>query len=686
MPFRLFSLWLLSLVLLAIAPVAILEPVVQAEDVAEVTKPDVNSPVLATPVQERLFDSGSYLASDELEGRGVGTEGLEKAADYIAERFEQIGLETSHYDGSPFQTFEIEISSDLGSQENNPLQFTGSEGAGELKLGEDYTPLSIGGTGKFDAPVVFAGYGISAPDLNYDDYADLETEGKVLIILRKQPQQGNPHSPFGGSHPSQHAFFTRKVAVASTNRAAAVIFINDTPTLTQQDEQTFGAWETAVADLAKLRVEFQAVEQPTDEQKVEYRSQITALGKKIAEYGESLETDPDQLIPFQGAGRESQHPDLPVLFARREAVEPLLKQGLGLTIAEIEKKIDETGDPVVGELAGIGVQGEVKIQRNRATIKNVIGILEAPNAQTDDVLVIGAHYDHLGYGGEGSLAPWTEEIHPGADDNASGTASLLELAARLAEKKESLKHHLVFITFTGEERGLLGSSHYVKQPLIPLERTVAMFNMDMVGRLNENKLIVTGTGTSEQFSGWVDALNEEFKFELTKDPGGFGPSDHASFYAQKIPVLTVFTRTHNDYHRPSDTAEKLNYEGMERILDFSEQLILKLDQTKIRPEYIAVQASRPERRGGSRPYFGSIPDFSVVGQGYGIQGVAPDSPADEAGLKSGDIIIDLEGNQVTGLDDFDVALRKFKAGDKIKITIRRENQEVELTVTLAPPR
>lgn len=681
MTHRIFSAWMLSLLLALppISPSAWIVPI-QAED-ATATKP-----TLKTPVQERLFDSVSYLASEELEGRGVGTAGLDKAADFIAKQFTEIGLKTENFEGSPFQKFEIEVSSKLGTEEENSLQFTGAEEPRELKLGEDFSPLSLGGTGKFDAPVVFAGYGISAPDLEYDDYADLETEGKVLIILRKQPQQGNPHSPFGGPHPSQHAFFTRKVAVASTNRAAAVIFINDTPTLKQQDEQTLGAWETAVADLAKLREEFKAVAEPTDEQTTEYRGKVTALGKKIAEYGEAMETDPDQVIPFQGAGRESQHPDLPILFARREVIEPLLKKGLGLTVEEIERKIDETGDPVVGLLEGVQAKGEVKIERERATIKNVVGILEAPNAKSKEVLVLGAHYDHLGFGGEGSLAPWTEEIHPGADDNASGTAGLLELAARLAERKDELKHNLVFIAFTGEERGLLGSSHYVKQPLIPLERTYAMFNMDMIGRLTDNKLIVTGTGTAEPFAGWVDALNEDFEFQLTKDPSGFGPSDHASFYSQKIPVLTVFTGTHNDYHRPSDTAEKLNYEGMERIVGFAEQLIWKLDQAETRPEYIAVQSSQQERRGGSRPYFGSIPDFSVVGQGYGIQGVSPDSPADEAGLKSGDVIIDLEGNQVTGLDDFDAALRKFKAGDKIKIKVRRENQEVELTVTLAPPR
>ncbi|MEX0793828.1 MAG: M20/M25/M40 family metallo-hydrolase, partial [Pirellulaceae bacterium] len=593
---------------------------------------------------------------------------------------------TENFEGSAFQKFEIEVSSKLGPEDQNRLEFSGVEKARELKLGEDFSPLSIGGSGKFDAPVVFAGYGISAPDLEYDDYDGLDTEGKVVIVLRKQPQQGNPHSPFGGPHPSQHAFFTRKVAVASTNRAAAVIFINDTPTLNEQDEQALGAWETAVADLAKLREEFKALEEPTDEQTTEYRGKVTALGKKIAEYGEAMETDPDQVIPFQGAGRESNHPDLPIFFARREVIEPLLKKGLGLTVEEIERKIDETGDPVVGLLEGVQAQGAVTIERESATIKNVVGILEAPHAKTNEVLVIGAHYDHLGFGGEGSLAPWTEEMHPGADDNGSGTASLLELAARLAERKDELKHHMVFIAFTGEERGLLGSSHYVKQPLIPLERTFAMFNMDMVGRLTDNKLIVTGTGTAEPFAGWVDALNEQFEFQLTKDPSGFGPSDHASFYSQKIPVLTVFTGTHNDYHRPSDTAEKLNYEGMERILGFAEQLLWKLDQAEKKPEYIAVQSNQPQRRGGSRPYFGSIPDFSVVGQGYGIQGVSPDSPADEAGLKSGDVIIDLEGNQVTGLDDFDAALRKFKAGDKIKIKVRRENQEVELTVTLAPPR
>ena len=221
---------------------------------------------------------------------------------------------------------------------------------------------------------------------------------------------------------------------------------------------------------------------------------------------------------------------------------------------------------------------------------------------------------------------------------------------------------------------------------MPLEDTIAMFNLDMIGRLDADKLTVYGTGTAPVWNGLVDEANKSLKFEITKKPEGFGPSDHSSFYAKKIPVMHVFTGLHADYHRPADDWDKLNVPGMRRICDFYEQLILGIARADKRPEYIRIEGNSQLAREGSRPYFGSIPDFNSDAKGYAIQGVAPDSPAEKGGIKAGDVIIGVGKDKVGSLDDFDLALRKFKAGEEVDVTVRRGMEEVTLKVTLAKPR
>jgi len=574
----------------------------------------------------------------------------------------------------------------MGPKEKNVLKLVSGDQTKVLKLGEDFTPLAVGGSNQFDAPLVFVGYGISAPKLEYDEYADLDVKGKIVVILRKEPQQNNPHSVFDGTRASQHALFSRKISNAYQNGAAGVIFINDAPGLELIRGHVKAAFDTAVADLVKLQQEYSAEEKHSPEEMETYLEGVTKLGKKIAEYGEQLEQGMDEVIPITGAGAESSRLTFPVMFAKRSAFEPLIEAEFGKSLDAIEMGIDHTLKPVVGPLGDWKAVGETDIVRETATIRNVIGLIEAPNATSDEVIIIGAHYDHLGMGGSGSLAPLTHEIHNGADDNASGTTALLEVARRLEAKKDQLRHRVLVIAFTGEEEGLLGSAHYVKEPVIPIDKTLMMFNMDMVGRLDENKLIAMGSGTAEMFEPLLDRLNEKHQFELTKDPGGFGPSDHSSFYAKQLPVLALFTGTHNDYHRPSDDADKINYEGMARIIDYAVDFLLAIDKADDRPKYVAVETKQPEMRGGSRPYFGSIPDFTVVGKGYGIQGASPGSPAADAGIKGGDILVDLGGNRIGGLEDFDAALRKFKGGDKVEVVVMRDGKEVKLTVTLAPPR
>jgi hypothetical protein len=244
---------------------------------------------------------------------------------------------------------------------------------------------------------------------------------------------------------------------------------------------------------------------------------------------------------------------------------------------------------------------------------------------------------------------------------------------------------VLFIAFSGEERGLLGSAHYTANPAVPLADTVAMVNLDMVGRLDGNKVIVHGTGTGTGFDALIDRLVAARGLEVAKEPGGFGPSDHSSFYAKKIPVFHIFTGSHADYHRPTDTADRVNYEGLTRLADLVTDVVRELAEAAERPAYIEV-ASTQFARGGDRPYFGSIPDFGKPGGGYAISGVSKDSPAARGGLEGGDLIVRLGGSAVTNLDDFDSALRKHKGGDAVPVVVVRGGVEVTLEVTLDPPR
>jgi hypothetical protein len=301
---------------------------------------------------------------------------------------------------------------------------------------------------------------------------------------------------------------------------------------------------------------------------------------------------------------------------------------------------------------------------------------------------VGAHYDHLGFGGNGSLAPWTTAIHNGADDNASGTATLLEIARRLMASGEKPKRRIVFIAFTAEERGLLGSDHYVRNPRFALEKTIAMFNLDMVGRLKDESLAVYGTGTAKEFDPLVESLCAKYGFKLTKHPGGFGPSDHAKFYGQKIPVLHLFTGTHTDYHRPSDDSPKLNIEGMRRVTDMLVEIIRTTDARDERPTFVEIKrVERIAADGGDpsdRPYFGSMPAYpNPEKDGVLLELVSDDSPAAKAGLKGGDVLLQIGDTKTVSIEDFQGALTSHKPGDKVKVKFRRGKETIDAEATLS---
>ncbi len=598
----------------------------------------VAEPPAGAVVRERLRAAVTWLAAPEREGRGPGTAGIEAAADWVARELAGAGLRPSVAAATPFQTFTMTLEARLGPATENAVELVGPPGPDgaavvvPLTLGADYTPLAAGGSGTFDLPLAFAGYGITAPAEKYDDYAAAAAAGKGVIVLRQEPQKDDPHSVFNGNQASQHAALTRKIANASEHEAAAVVFCNDA----------------------------------------------------TAEEG---------LMAFTRAGEGSEARALPVLHVRRGIVDDVVRAALGRDLAAIQRGIDETLEPASAALGGWRIRGRVGIERVESQGRNVLAVLPGRGAPAAagavaidprETVVLGAHYDHLGYGGANSAAPGERAVHHGADDNASGTALLVEVARRLAAGPQ-LPRTVLFAAFSGEERGLLGSGHYASRPVVPLADTVAMVNLDMVGRLDGDKVVVHGTGTGTGLEALVDRLVAGHGLTAAKEPGGFGPSDHASFYAKKIPVLHLFTGSHGDYHRPSDTPDKINYDGMVRLADLVTDLVRELATAPERPAYVEV-ASPMFARGGDRPYFGSIPDFGKPGGGYAISGVSKDSPAAQGGLRGGDLIVRLGSSAVTNLEDFDSALRKHKAGDTVPVVVRRDGAEVTLQVVLDAPR
>ena len=643
---------------------------------------------------DRISKALKYLSSDELEGRGVGTEGLDSAADYIASYFNEIGLSTRVFGSSPFQPFSVVMNAEMDPAGENRLALVGPDAEKpsrtarqDLEIGHQFNTLSLGGSGASSAPLVFAGYGITAPKLEYDDFAGIDVEDKVVIILRKEPQQDNPHSAFDGKRSSRHAFFTTKVSNAFQQGASAVILINDSKEPGRQQTANQNRWKSLVDRLAATRKAFTEIESTDEQQKRDHRQQISSLASQIAELGATLDGDGDTLIPFNGAGQASGDRQMPVFFCQRKVIEPVLLQAMGRGLAEIEAAIDKTLQPQSTALTGWSVDCQSSVIQRSADVKNVIGVLEGKGPLADETIVVGAHYDHLGRGGQGSLAPWTSDIHNGADDNASGTTGLLEVAYRISQRKTKSRRRIVFIAFSAEERGLLGSAHYVREPRFPLKDTVAMVNMDMVGRMTDNKLIITGTGTSPVWNPLIDRLNENYKFEVTRQPEGTGPSDHQSFYLKEIPVLHIFTGLHDNYHRPSDDFERVNLSDMDRIVDMVFHIVEDLDLADKRPTFTKADKKRNVAGGGGdRPYFGSIPDFADTVDGLPLSGVSPGGPADKGGIKPGDVVVMFGKYKIGGIEDFDSALRKFKEGDKVKVTVLRDKKKVALTVTLEAPR
>jgi hypothetical protein len=577
--------------------------------------------------EARMKKDITFLASDDCEGRGPTTKGINLAADYIANEFKKAGLKPAGKDGSYFQPFQIQ-----GAKLDAPgrLVLHGPRGVQiTLKQGAHFNPLGLSHAGQLTAgPLVFVGYGVTSNKPEYDDYKDLDVEGKIVIILRETPRANNR---FASEAPwrNQQGALTTKLQNAKKHKAAAVIFVNS---------------------------------------------------RGMAQPG-------DDMMDFNFHAMQSSAVKLPVFQIRRALLQSMLFSASGADLSTVEDDIDRDMKPRSVALDGWTADLEAKVQRSDKMLglKNVIGYVEGHGPLADEIVVIGAHYDHIGTGGFGSTARVTKPvIHHGADDNGSGSTAIMELARRFAKMPDRQGRKLVFMTFSGEELGLLGSAHYCKEPLFPLADTAAMVNLDMVGRLrpdaktNKDQLLTEGTGSSKGFSDLLDTLNKEHHFQLKKEPKVIPYSDHASFYGKKVPVIFFWTGYHPDYHAPSDTSDKINVAGMRRIVDMTEDVIKTLATITPRPEYIKMTTTSPVTnvpRIGIRPKYNDESDKGVL-----VEGVTEDGPAAKAGIKTDDRIIEVAGKPVNNLQAYMTAMGAQKKGTEVELTLMRKDQKLKVKV------
>ena len=376
---------------------------------------------------------------------------------------------------------------------------------------------------------------------------------------------------------------------------------------------------------------------------------------------------------------------IPVINITRSAFDKIFASS-GKTIDQLQNSINNSGNPASFDLSGVSVNITTDVNPQTITTGNVIGVLEGNDPSAgDEAIVIGAHYDHLGYGTYGSLYAGTDkQIHHGADDNASGVAGVLELAQKFAAQKESIKRDIVFMLFSGEEAGLLGSNFFTKSDLFKGMNVVAMLNMDMIGRVKNEQLVIYGIGSSPMWEPVIKNYNTNYNFDITYTKAGFGRSDHSSFYSNNVPAVHFFSGSHEDYHRPSDTYEKLDYSGHERIVKLVYDVTAEIDAEVTPPEFTKAEEESDENRtmGSVRIYVGTIPDYAYSGKGMKLSGVKEGGPADKGGLQAGDIIIKFGEKDVETIYDFMFAMGSYKPDDEVDFVVLRDGKEVTLKVVL----
>jgi len=483
---------------------------------------------------ESIKENISFLASDSLKGRNTPSPELDIAGEFIAEKFKQYGLKPVR--DSYFQKVEF-VRVDLG--EENYLVLSKNGQSISFEIGDDFIPYNSG-DGEVEAGVVFAGYGITAREYGYDDYEGIDVKGKIVILLRDEPQEKDSSSIFNGANPTRYSFPRYKIRNAFDHGAIGVIILPD--------------------PLNHLILKPRGFPWPR-------------LFKNL----------PRTSLPIQLAYLQSELP--PAV----EAGEKFIKEVFGdvQVLKDIQMSIDKSLKPKSFEIENVKIKMKVTFVRENVYANNVVGLVEGSDEKLkDEIVVVGAHYDHVGYISP-SLTGSAEKdsIYNGADDNASGTVGMLEVAKAFGLSKVKPKRSILFIAFCGEEKGLLGSRYYVDNPLFPIEKTVAMINLDMIGRNSIDSLILIGWSYSEDMKKLAEEENREIGFKFSYDgERDFPRSDQANFARKGVPVIFFHSGEHEDYHKVSDEVEKINFLKIEKVAKLCYRVVYRIANSDIKPK------------------------------------------------------------------------------------------------------
>ena len=576
-----------------------------------------NPPATSAPILADDFLARiRYLADPCFEGRNSTEPGALRAAEYVAAEMARFGLEPRGDAGSWFQGYAIPERR-LGA--GNALELTVGDTRTPFRVEETWNPLAISPSVEVEGPLVFAGYGVTNPKKAYDDYAGFDVRGKVVLVLRRDP-------PWGGA-PTEHATFLAKLGAATEHGAAALLIVNGPRSLKGAPDKPMH-WSAMVGGTP-------------------------------------------------GSGR------IPYAFLTQAAANALLAP-LGRDVAALEKAIDaaEGGPkPASAEVPGARVRLKVALERTSGlNARNVVGLLRGSDpALAKEVVIVGAHHDHVGRGAYGSAGGPSAEgkIHPGADDNASGTAALLEVAEALAAQPRRPRRSVLFTSFSGEEMGLLGSVHYCEHPVLPLADTVAMVNCDMVGRYDPaRKLEIGGVGTAEGLQALIERANAPYGLALAWDPSGVAPSDNTSFYRKRLPVLFFFTGIHPQYHTPDDTWDRIAAPEGAKVTSLVRDVVVEIADRDVRLVF-----TKPPPTKGSKAALGIQPGPGD-GAGVVVAGLVDGGAADAAGLHEGDVVTALGAILVKDMRDLSRALAERKPGDKVVVKVVRDGAPLTFDVTL----
>ncbi len=568
---------------------------------------------------QRVGQDIQVLASEEFGGRQPGTPQMQLAEDYLVAQYKAIGLQPANQD-SFLQTFEVGRTPSIVPEQCS-LTLNGPDGKTiELEMGKEFQTLISRGDYELESELVFVGYGINAEELNFDEFASVDVEGKIVVLVNLEPAGKNENSVFSAESPTRYSAARGKAGVIRRLGAAGIIMVNATRSAPDAE-----------------------------------------LDELVA---------PD----FLGVGR------IPFAQVKRQVVDQIfsespIKTPTGDTLnnlAAVEDKIDETVEPLSQVIDGWSAKWNGVFEIKGAPTSNVVGVIEGEGPHAHETIVIGGHYDHLGRGAYGSRAPGNRNVHYGADDNASGTAAVLELARRFTASDQKPQRRMVFICFTAEEMGLLGARHYVDNPLFPLEDTVAMFNFDMIGWLRDDQLQVVSWDSSPEFWPILQAANEQTSLQLDRPTRMSGGSDHMPFNARQIPNIFFHTGLHEVYHTPGDTFEAINTEGAVRVIDYAEQVIVDTMARNDRLKY-----GKPE------PFSLGI-SLDSDREEVIIESVNENSAAAKSGLLAGDEIIEIDGQPISSRRELTRSIRANE-GSNVIFTLKRQAAVVKLHVKLEKP-